>query len=197
MTILIDLGNGLVAEALSQLLVRAGYDHVVRRDWAPAPGLLPDVLLVDDTTLRHELLARYPEAKVLLVDSGTEPEKLLATLLSYRIHGVLSLHAEPHLLQKALTALAEGQIWTDNGSVKTPHSESDTRTGQTSRITDRQQEIIACICQGLSDKQIAERLALSPHTVGAHLNRIYCKLGVTSRSKLIALTLDRLPARSA
>ena len=197
MTILIDLGNQLIAEALSQLLLRAGYDHVVRSDWAPAPGLIPDVLLVDSTTLRHELLIRHPQAKVLLIDTGTKPEDLPALLLTYRIHGILAPYAEPHLLQKALTALAEGQIWTDNGSVKTPHSESDTRTGQTSRITDRQQEIIACICQGLSDKQIAERLALSPHTVGAHLNRIYRKLGVTSRSRLMALTLDRPMARSA
>jgi hypothetical protein len=85
-----------MAEALSQLLLRAGYHHVVRKDWAPAPGLIPDVLLVDETTLSDEILTGYPDAKVLLIDTGIRPEDLPALLLSYRIHGVLSPPTELH-----------------------------------------------------------------------------------------------------
>ena len=199
MTILIDLGNELMAEALSQLLVRAGYDHVVRRDWAPGPGLLPDVLLVDDTTLRHELLARYPEAKVLLIDTGIKPENLPALLLSYRIHGVLSPATEVHLLKKALRVVSEGQIWIDNESVKAVLCDSGaiSQKGKISHITGRQEELIACISEGLSNKEIAQRFGLSEHTVKAHLNRIYRKLGVTSRSKLMAQAMKGRQAASA
>jgi len=199
MTILIDLGNGLVAEALSQLLVRAGYDHVVRRDWAPAPGLLPDVLLVDDTTLRHELLARYPEAKVLLIDTGIPAEDLPALLLAYRIHGVLSPATELHLLKKALRVVSAGQVWIDNESVKAVLRDSGaiSQRGKISHITSRQAELIACISEGLSNKEIAQRFGLSEHTVKAHLNRIYRKFGVTSRSKLMAQAMKGRPAASA
>ena len=199
MTILIDLGNGLVAEALSQLLVRAGYDHVVRRDWAPGPGLLPDVLLVDDTTLRHELLARYPEAKVLLIDTGIPAEDLPALLLAYRIHGVLSPATELHLLKKALRVVSAGQVWIDNESVKAVLRDSGaiSQRGKISHITSRQEELIASISEGLSNKEIAQRFGLSEHTVKAHLNRIYRKFGVTSRSKLMAQAMKGRQAASA
>ena len=199
MTIFIDLGNGLVAEALSQFLVRAGYDHVVRRDWAPAPELMPDVLLVDDTTLSQELLTQYPKAKVLLIDTGIKPESLPALLLSYRIHGVLSPATEPHLVKKALRVVSEGQIWIDNASVKAVLRDSGaiSQKGKISHLTGRQEELIASISEGLSNKEIAERFGLSEHTVKANLNRSYRKFGVTSRSKLMALALDRQAARSA
>jgi len=169
MTIFIDLGNQLLAEALSQLLVRAGYDHVVRSGGAPANGFVPDVLLVDGSALRHELFARYPEAKVLLIDTGIEPENLPAMLLPYRIHGVLSPHTEIHHVKKALKVVS-----------------TTAARGKTKSITGREQEMVASVCQGLTNQEIADRFGLSPYTVRAHLYRIYKKLGVRSRSKLMA-----------
>jgi len=188
MTIFIDLGNQLLAEALSQLLVRAGYDHVVRSGGAPANGFVPDVLLVDGSALRHELFARYPEAKVLLIDTGIEPENLPAMLLPYRIHGVLSPHTEIHHVKKALKVVSKGQLWIDNASVKPLfHSPGTTAArGKTKSITGREQEMVASVCQGLTNQEIADRFGLSPYTVRAHLYRIYKKLGVRSRSKLMA-----------
>jgi len=38
------------------------------------------------------------------------------------------------------------------------------------------------VAQGLTDAQVAERLVISPRTVHSHLNSIYSKLGITSRS---------------
>jgi DNA-binding NarL/FixJ family response regulator len=190
MNIFVDLGNRMIAEAVSQLLLKIGYANVVTSGKPPTNGFIPDVLLVDITTLRHELLTRYPGAKVLLMDTGIEKEKLYATLLSYTIHGVLSPYTELHLFKKALAAVNEGQIWMDNGSVKALFHQASSTMGETSRVTDREQEVIECVYQGLSNQEIARRLALSPNTVKVHLNRIFRKLNIRRRSQLLSLTMQ-------
>jgi DNA-binding NarL/FixJ family response regulator len=193
MKISIHLSNRLMAEAVHQLLVTNGYDDVVVGGESPPSGSSPYVLLVDSATLRQDLLARDPTAKVLLIDTGLEPERLCATLLSYRIHGVLSSPAQLHLFKKALKAVSEGQIWIDDESLRVLLEDTGaiSRPGKISGVTDREKEIIECICQGLSNKEIARRLALSEHTVKSHLHTIFRKCNVTTRSKLI-----RVVARS-
>jgi DNA-binding CsgD family transcriptional regulator len=54
----------------------------------------------------------------------------------------------------------------------------------------REQEVIDCVCQGLRNNEIARGLILSPHTVKAHLTRIFRKLNITSRSKLMTRTMS-------
>ena len=53
-------------------------------------------------------------------------------------------------------------------------------------LSDREQEIIACVARGLSDREIAEQLVLSPHTVHRHVANIRRKLGRTSRTAAVA-----------
>jgi DNA-binding CsgD family transcriptional regulator len=47
-------------------------------------------------------------------------------------------------------------------------------------------QIAELASQGMSNREIAQRLFISPRTVGAHLYRIYSRLGITSRGKLTA-----------
>jgi DNA-binding CsgD family transcriptional regulator len=54
-------------------------------------------------------------------------------------------------------------------------------------LTGRQRQLVDLALEGLSDKQIASRLAISDNTVGNHLRAIYVQLGVSRRSQLIAL----------
>ena len=54
-------------------------------------------------------------------------------------------------------------------------------------LTDRQKELVDLALEGLSDKAIASRLAISDHTVGSHFRAIYARLGIGKRSQLIAL----------
>jgi ATP/maltotriose-dependent transcriptional regulator MalT len=54
-------------------------------------------------------------------------------------------------------------------------------------LTQREQDIALLVCQGLSNKQIAERLYLSPKTVETHLTRAFAKLNVSARGDLQGL----------
>jgi DNA-binding NarL/FixJ family response regulator len=55
------------------------------------------------------------------------------------------------------------------------------------RLSPQQREIVRLVGAGLTNRQIAERLYLSPRTVGTHLYRIFPKLDVTSRTQLVSL----------
>jgi DNA-binding CsgD family transcriptional regulator len=59
-----------------------------------------------------------------------------------------------------------------------------------SLLTPREVEVVQCLVQGRTDKEIADHLGLSPHTVKNHLFRIFDKLGVSSRVELLFLTIS-------
>ena len=48
-------------------------------------------------------------------------------------------------------------------------------------LTEREMSVILCLAQGLTNEEIANRLHISVHTVKAHLEAIYDKLGVSNR----------------
>jgi DNA-binding CsgD family transcriptional regulator len=56
--------------------------------------------------------------------------------------------------------------------------------GSTRPLGLREREIVLLVAQGLSDREIADRLTLSARTVGNHLYRIYRKMGVLNRRAL-------------
>ena len=54
----------------------------------------------------------------------------------------------------------------------------------------REVEVLRLVAQGLSDKEVADKLIVSPRTVGNHLQSIYSKLGVSSRAAATRFALD-------
>jgi LuxR family transcriptional regulator, maltose regulon positive regulatory protein len=58
-------------------------------------------------------------------------------------------------------------------------------------LTVREMEVLALVAQGLSNRQIAERLVVSEHTVHRHVANIYARLGVSSRAAAVALAAER------
>ena len=56
-------------------------------------------------------------------------------------------------------------------------------------LTGREREILEALVEGKSDAAVAERLAISPHTVRAHVKSMYRKLGVSSRAAAVAKAL--------
>jgi pimeloyl-ACP methyl ester carboxylesterase/DNA-binding CsgD family transcriptional regulator len=72
-------------------------------------------------------------------------------------------------------ALAPGQL-----------SSHDATEPEQVLLSSREREILACVAQGLSDREIAEQLVLSAHTVHRHVANIRRKLGRTSRTAAVA-----------
>jgi DNA-binding NarL/FixJ family response regulator len=65
------------------------------------------------------------------------------------------------------------------------------------RLTAREWEVLAVLVTGASNRQISERLYISPRTVTNHLVSIYAKLGARRRAEAVACALGtRAPAKS-
>ncbi len=62
-------------------------------------------------------------------------------------------------------------------------------------LTDREREAFQLVAQGLTNREIANRLSLSPGTVKAHVSNILVKLGLANRTQVILLAAGLLPAQ--
>jgi two-component system, NarL family, nitrate/nitrite response regulator NarL len=60
-----------------------------------------------------------------------------------------------------------------------------------SQLSARQQQVITLVCDGLSNREIAEKLSVTEGTIKIHLHAIYEKLGVRSRTELMIALADR------
>ena len=67
------------------------------------------------------------------------------------------------------------------------HSAAAKRAG----MTRREVQVLSLVAEGLSNRQVAERLVVSEHTVHRHLANIYARLGVSSRAAAVALASER------
>ncbi|MDP9166423.1 MAG: alpha/beta fold hydrolase [Actinomycetota bacterium] len=70
--------------------------------------------------------------------------------------------------------------------VPTPRPPSGGNTLDAGLLSDREREVLACVAQGLGDREIADQLGLSPHTVHRHVANIRGKLGSPSRTAAVA-----------
>ncbi len=77
------------------------------------------------------------------------------------------------------------------------HSALKLATHATVQLSARELEVAELVADGLRSAEIAEHLTISPRTVSAHLERIYSRLGVNSRTALVRYLVDNdlLPSR--
>ncbi|MEY4976160.1 MAG: hypothetical protein RIQ97_1355 [Pseudomonadota bacterium] len=124
----------------------------------------------------------FPEIK-LLVLSGSEDKWCVGACLGAGALAVLSKRCSPEqmveLVSRALTGQLSQPEWI------TAQGRMDPGELPKIRLTERQFEVLALICQGMSNQQIAEKLNIIEATTKAHVSAILKALGVTSRTQAL------------
>ena len=64
------------------------------------------------------------------------------------------------------------------------------RTGAPAGLTEREVEVLRLIARGSSNREVAERLVISPKTVGRHVENLYRKIGVSSRAAAAVFAME-------
>lgn len=198
MNILINLSSLVLGSSLAEMLTRNpdGFTTFVTLDAESVTDFNPGLILVDASTLKAELFTHWPEAKVILMDTGLAENEIISILLSHKLDGVIATDTDIPLFFKALSVIHDGQVWIDNGKLKAllNYAESAARAKNIEKISRKEQEIIILVSQGFKNKEIAEKLHISEQTVKAHISHIFRKVKVTNRSQLVPLAMKfRLP----
>lgn len=136
---------------------------------------------------------------VLLPDSSKDEIVLQAFRAGAR--GVFGRNEPMELLSKCVRCVYQGQIWANSHHLgiamaalaSTPTVRAVNAEGM-NLLSERELEVVRCLAEGLTNREIAQRLHLSPHTVKNYLFRIFDKLGVSSRVELLFMSLSQAPA---
>ncbi len=129
----------------------------------------------------RSLVPRYP---VLAIAS--EPARAREALAS-GARGVVSRRTSGPRLERALDALLEGLLVIDEDLAEDTLRPPQRPLGSHETLTPRELEVLELLASGLSNKEIADRLGVSFHTVKFHVNAILGKLGASSRTEVVAL----------
>ena len=102
--------------------------------------------------------------------------------------GLLLREADVGTLSATLTAVAQGLIvLAPELSVAVPLPRNQELGALLEALTPREMEVLRLLAEGLPNKSIAERLAISEHTVKFHVNGVLGKLGAQSRTEAVIL----------
>ncbi|MGA2457313.1 MAG: response regulator transcription factor [Terriglobales bacterium] len=153
------------------------------------------------TQVLREMRALRPQIKgVILLDSSSPQDVLECFRAGAR--GIFSKQDRLESLCKCIRSVHEGQIWAR--SVDLDHALEALANLPLVRATNhkgiellsaRERQVIQHLAAGMTNREIAHTLGLSPHTVKNYLFRIFDKLGVSSRTELLYLTMNNSQAQ--
>lgn len=133
---------------------------------------------------------------VLLLDSPRA--ELVLKAFRSGAHGVFNRCESIDLLCKCVRCVHQGQIWAKSSelsvalnALKSVPSFHALDANGINLLSNREMDIVHCLSEGLTNREIAVRLRLSQHTVKNHLFRIFDKLGVSSRVELLFMTASQ------
>jgi DNA-binding NarL/FixJ family response regulator len=169
----------------------------------------PNVLLLDatssgktkksssrrDRTLLAEIHRSSPDTKIiLLLDTLTEHS--IAWAMEQGARGYISAAAFPEGCLRAIRAVSRGEVWIGRKELTSILDDLLNRLGQAETAADesaavlsrRELEIANAVRLGLTNKEIARKMHISPTTVKTHLEHIFHKLHLSHRVQLATLT---------
>ena len=185
--------NYLFGAGLKKLLEGEKDFHVVGifdedTDLKEIARINPHIVLLEFTMFQN--LPEIPtdsKIKILLIidrKTYTVSEKSVGQLISKGVVGILPPGADPDLLKKAIRAIHSGELWLDRKTMSNILSKGNSSPMNEMKLTKSEKKVVALICQGLRNKEVALKLGISEQTVKSHCNRIYKKVGITDRLQL-------------
>ena len=169
----------------------------------PKDGVLiaaSDIYVIDSESVSgtvEGLVSRVWKANAdarFLVLIGELNEKSAFPLLNIGIKGLMTHDQIAHQLARALEAIAGGGYWVPRNLLATFVDTVVTRSRSAGlakaaeiEVSRREKEVIDCLLQNLSNKEIASKLNISERTVKFHVSNLLTKFNVQRRADLILL----------
>ncbi|HYG99461.1 MAG TPA: LuxR C-terminal-related transcriptional regulator [Terriglobales bacterium] len=148
--------------------------------------------------LARRLRATSDRIKVILV---TEEPRRETVIEAFRagVRGIFSRTTSVTYLRRCILAVHAGQIWASNKdfsyaveALGDPRSFRLVDARGIELLSRREEDVVRCVSEGLTNREIADRLDISENTVKNYLFRIFDKLGVSSRVELILYAVSNL-----
>jgi len=166
----------------------------------------PDVVLISATlqngplsglAIVPEICSKYPGTRVILMIDRSEPE-LVVQAFRAGARGVFSrAKSRADLLCKCVVCVHKGQIWADSqqleclvGAIAGMPPVRIMKADRAILLTKREEDLVRLAAEGLTNRDIAQQLNLSEHTVKNYMFRIFDKLGVSNRVELVLYALS-------
>lgn len=155
-----------------------------------AEGLRPDIIVMDISMPDMDGIEAARRIKTAEVDTGIilltmhRGTELIQMAEDIGIRGYLLKDDALNDLVYAIKAIERGEKYM-SPSMNSNRTKPKTTIPVTSSLTNREKEIIALIADGLTNKDIAEKLFISTRTVETHRSNIMEKLGLKNLSELI------------
>lgn len=156
---------------------------------------LPDA----NNSKEQETMASLCSNNNVLAIATNENQDLLKPFLALGIKGILSKNCTFHELVESIRRVARGKSFMSFNLPINMLFESENRLHTTANyqednLTSREKDVLFLLSDGLTNKQIAEKLHLSVRTIEMHLSNLYSKLNVQSRLQA-AIKINILPSK--
>ena len=195
--------HAVVREGITRILATSDRIELVGeaetgdQAWLLIKDLTPDVALLDirmpsmtGIDIIKSINSADLNTKSLLLTSYDNPDYILEAI-SEGAHGYILKAIDPNSLIKSVIAVYEGEVVLDPevaSLVAKTWRERNSRTSSTmgiSSLTTREKETLKLACDGLRNREISDEMGISVRTVEGHFNRIFSKLGVSSRTEAV------------
>jgi DNA-binding NarL/FixJ family response regulator len=166
-------------------------------------NLLPDILLLDLTMQRlpgleamRAIMSSSPKVKILLLNRLIRAQHIIEAL-QIGARGIVLHERLTEDLAPAIQCVSDGGYWLGHERVESLVNalhqlvqEQASPEQKTYGLTRREIEVVRCIVDGSSNRDIASRFGLSEETVKRHLSNIFDKVGVSTRLELALFAIS-------